>query len=152
MDIWSLLATGIGEPLFRFAESDPIPVPDKESKPDEYFMFEIGEVTSISTETDSLVFKLDLTKEKCSPMDIAMACESILTVDSDLLSLADESFERGENLVGFGAQRRGALGLVTETSASSPGIFSFKAILESSMPPRAQVQQMVAIVEVSSFP
>lgn len=118
-------STGIGAPLFRFAESHPISVPDDEAKPDEYFMFEIGEVTSMSTETDSLVFKLDLTKDQCSPMDIAMASDSILTIDSDLLSLADRPCECGKTILGFGAQRRGALGFVTETSAPSPGMFSF---------------------------
>lgn len=116
------LANSVGKSVFRFTESDPIPVPDGEGE--EYFMCDIGEVTSISKETDSLVFKIDdLEKDDCSPMQIALSSQSHLTLDDNLLSLT-KTPPLGGTMVGFGAQRRGVHCHVVVPSLASSGTWS----------------------------
>ena len=121
------LAKSVGDSIFCFAESEPNPVPALEGEIDreEYFMFEIGQVTSISTETDSLVFKMDLDKDKYIPMQIAVSSQTHITLDENLLSLAMDVPTCGSGFVGFGAQRRGSWCQVLVPSSSSAGQFIF---------------------------
>lgn len=118
------LTERVGDSLFRFAESEPVPVPDDAIDEEKYFMFEIGPVTSISRETDSLVFKIDLEKGEYSPMQIALSSQSKITLNENLLSLAKIP-TMGSGVVGFGAQRRGANCTVVIPSQPSPGEYSF---------------------------
>ena len=117
------LTDKVGESICRFAESKPVPVPD-DSDNEEYFMFEIGIVTSISTKTGSLVLKLeDPQTHEYDSMRIALSNQSHITLDQGHLSLLLETPETGTSVVGFAAQRRGADGVVTETSKSFAGQF-----------------------------
>lgn len=120
------LADGVGEPIFRFAESKPIPVPDDSDK-DVYFTFEVGTVTSISDETDSLVFKMHLERDECHchPNLIALSSQSHITLDQHLVS-SIQTPKEGTMVVGFGAQRRGAFCMVMDPSKSSSGKHSLK--------------------------
>lgn len=114
----------IGDSIFRFAESEPIPVPDDSNK-EAYYMFEVGTVTSISDETDSLVFNVNLKPHEYHSMRIALSNKSHITLDQDVLSALGTP-EKGTNVVGFGAQRRGAICTVTNPSKSSSGECSLK--------------------------
>jgi hypothetical protein len=119
------LCDSVGDSVFRFAHSEPIAVPDEELEKEEYFMFEIGGVTSISTNTDSLVFQMELQPDDYHPMRIALSSQSHITLDEDLVSLI-KTPSIGSTVIGFGAQRRGAMCLVHDPSKSSSGAYSFQ--------------------------
>jgi len=72
------LAANVGDKIFRFAKSKPGLPPgddgDEEESYSVYSMYQIGEVTSISKDTDSLVFKMSSPNEgEYVPMWIAMS-------------------------------------------------------------------------------
>ena len=116
------LIKSVGESVFRFSESEPIPTPETGKK--EYSMFEVGNVTSISTKTDSMVFEINLEKDEYAPMLLALSEKTHLTLDDNLFSLLLEEPKQGLCLVGFGAQRRGALGQVSDPAKQDAGEFS----------------------------
>lgn len=131
LTVGHLCPKGIGQSIFCFSESTMLenPVPDGDSdieSPGEwYFMFEIGEVVSKSLTTDSLVFKL-----YHNVVDVAdFKTLAELSGLERPLELPDpkKSPKRpaiGDRLVGFGAQRRGAYGIVNSPSETSNGDFS----------------------------
>lgn len=119
------LCDSVGDSVFRFAHSEPITVPNEELEKDEYFMFEIGSVTSISTNTDSLVLQMKLQPDECQPMRIALSCQTHINIDKDLILLI-KTPSIGSTVIGFGAQRRGAMCLVHDPSKSSSGTCSFQ--------------------------
>ncbi|KAL3913557.1 MAG: hypothetical protein SGILL_006437 [Bacillariaceae sp.] len=114
------LTDNVGDSIFRFAESEPIPFRDDSNKEEYFGMFEIGTVVSISEETDSLVFKMNLKPDQCHPLRIALSNKSHITLNEDNFSMLGAP-EKGTFLAGFGARRHGASGLVTEPSTSSAG-------------------------------
>lgn len=133
------LAGKVGDSIFRFAESEPILVPDGSNK-EEYFMFEIGTVVSISEETDSLVFKMNLKPDQYHAFMIAMSKDSHITLNEDSFSKLGAP-DKGTLLVGFAAQRRGATGTVTIPSATHAKEYSLKGdigMMNSDKPHEAQ--------------
>ena len=119
------LTQSVGDSIFRFAESEPIAVLNDENDKEEYFMFEIGNVTSISTGTDSMVFKMNLEDDQYDPLRIALSDQSHITLNKNLLSLAKVPTKKFSLLAGFGAQRRGARCMVRVPSKDSPSQHSF---------------------------
>ena len=117
------LVDKVGDAIFRFSESDPIPLPDDSGKL-EYFMFEVGEVTSISKATDSLVFKMNLKSLQYEPRRIALSDQSRITLGTDMLSTLKAHPEWGTSMLGFGAQRRGTVCQVCAPSSEFAGEFS----------------------------
>mmetsp|Transcript_22827 Transcript_22827/g.33710 ORF Transcript_22827/g.33710 Transcript_22827/m.33710 type:complete len:140 (+) Transcript_22827:596-1015(+) len=106
------------------SESGPIPVPDNFNK-EECSMFEIRTVTSISDETDSLVFKVHLQSLEYHPMRIALSNQSHITFDQELFSLIETPI-KGTAIVGFGAQCRVAACTNTDALKASSGEHSLK--------------------------
>ncbi|CAB9520846.1 hypothetical protein SEMRO_1141_G245570.1 [Seminavis robusta] len=88
-------------------------------------MFEIGSVTSISNNTDSLVFQMELQPDEYHPMRITLSNQSHVTLDEDFICLI-KTPSIGSTLIGFGAQRRGAMASVHDPSKSSSGEHSFQ--------------------------
>ena len=119
----------VGDSVFCFSDSvmleDPLPEGEAPSDPSmSYYTFEIGSVISKSTVTDSLVFEI------ADHIDIApfrtMAPESGVTgplVLPDPNSLPPRPMV-GDTLVGFGAQRRGALVAVASPTEAFDGLYS----------------------------
>ena len=119
----------VGDSVFCFSDSamleDPLPEGEAPSDPSmSYYMFEIGSVVSKSTVTDSLVFEI------ADHIDIApfrtTAPESGVTGP---LVLPDPNYLPprpmvGDTLVGFGAQRRGALVVVSSPTEAVDGRYS----------------------------
>ncbi|CAB9525443.1 unknown protein [Seminavis robusta] len=100
----------VGGPIFVFAEADteqsPLPCGEEPGSAGySYPMFEVGTVVSKSLATDSLIFE-------------------IATDESSNCPVAPTRPAVGDTLVGFGAQRRGAIAKVSNPSEVRNGTFS----------------------------
>jgi hypothetical protein len=120
------LASGVGDSIFIFSESDPIPDPTRAGEPHSmsYYMFKVGVVVSVSPETDSLVFSIgDHINVEC----LKLAPGAGIGVKDLVLPVPNNQSTPpplATDLVGFGAQRRGAHGKVVSSSETEDGMYS----------------------------
>ncbi len=85
------LAASVGESVFRFSDSEklPIPIPDggSDDKKDDddreeiYMMFEIGRVVSMSKSTDSMVFELNDDIPLSPPKTVTLEPNSTIIIE-----------------------------------------------------------------------
>lgn len=115
------LAADVGDSIFRFSASEPIPHDDDDGE--SYFMNEIGNVVSKSQETDSLVFLID-SGVHCSIMTLAPESGLCGRLGLPLPSGNPAAPNQGSVLVGYGAQRRGGYGTVHTPAKADDGTFS----------------------------
>lgn len=126
--------TEIGESIFCFAEADKVEYPISCGEDDggaggSYPMFEIGTVVLKSLTTDSLVFEIPniTAKIEVAPPKMLAAVSGIdRPIELSNPSDTPPRPKHGENLVSFGAQRRGAIGKVCCPAETTCGDFSRK--------------------------
>lgn len=119
----------IGESIFCFAEDEmeDHPVPDGDVfRGKSYPMWEIGTVVSKSLATDSLVFEINfnVSVEIAEPKTLAAASGLDRPMDLPDPTVNTPRPEKKSLLIGFGAQRRGAVGKVAIPSLKMNGQYS----------------------------
>ena len=125
------LVRDIGDPVFCFSETTKLPNPslpknvgdqNPEDLSDEsYFMHEIGTVVSLSKSTDSMVFEVNGEVEVGEPYQMSPKSGVLGSITLKLPDVRQVMPPpppvAGTDLVGFGAQHRGAHGAVKIPSA-----------------------------------
>lgn len=120
----------IGESIFCFAEDEMEDHPVREGaggfRGKSYPMWEIGTVVSKSLATDSLVFEIDynVSVEIAEPKTLAAASGLDSPIDLPDPTANTPRPEKKSLMIGFGAQRRGAVGKVAIPSLKTNGQYS----------------------------
>lgn len=121
------LVEKVGDPVFCFSDDTklPNPLPNKTGEladlsGESYFMYEIGTVVSLSPSTDSMVFQLNGTVKVGPPLKLTpnSGVVDTLKLPDVRQTMPPPPLTKGTSLVGFGAQRRGAHGIVEIPSAT----------------------------------
>jgi hypothetical protein len=120
------LAATTGQTIYAFFKDDPDFVGDEHGGPNPnmvYQMVKIGEVTSKSCKTDSLVFKIqDEIKVDLLKLALKAGPKGELVLPEPELDPTPPSV--GTVLVGYGAQRRGCVARVSTPAISVAGKYS----------------------------
>jgi len=120
------LVSSIGDPVFCFSDTTKIRNlslprnPEDNQSSESHFIHEIGTVVSLSHKTDSMVFELNGRVATGPPLMLhpKSGVAGALKLPDVGLDMPPPPLLEGTPLVGFGAQRRGAHGLVEVPSAA----------------------------------
>lgn len=119
------LAASVGESVFRFSDSEKLPIPipeggsddkkDDDDREEIYMMFKIGRVVSMSKSTDSLIFELNDDVPLSPPKTVTLEPNSSIIIELPKgvnHNMPPPPPLKGTDLIGFGASRRGCHGVV----------------------------------------
>jgi hypothetical protein len=118
------LALNIGDSIFAFSESEPIPHPPDDDHGESYFIYEIGKVVSYSEETDSLVFRIATHVQIADCLTLAPASGLQGQIRLPTPNRSPTPPGLGSVLVGFGAQCRGGYGTVHTPAKAQAGTYT----------------------------